>query len=724
MIKFIWPLFLFSFISIFPKEIDKVELRRAEEKWVESRSSKEITIYLGSKEGILNYSNNGSRDGILPEILKTVEEITQLNIKLMENPSEDLEVAVTSGVPDIVFGTEAFKKNHPEYYYTEKSINLRGAIITRLDAPAIDYTTDLKGQVAAYVEGSKIKDKFKKSYGNDIKILSKPTIKSAVSSLLSGESDIYMGDLKGSLEYLVQNPTLNINLNYLSKDLGSDYYFGGRKEYVHLIDIIERLLIKNDVNREFTYSQLMNYTKGRIRKHDEIEKYLKNTNTLNIYTPDNTNLYPVYYKNESNRSDGLLERFFSEIEDILDVKICLQNKKDSADFDINPFIIDVNGAEINPQDLLTTNPYYTYKIFIFNNMEDNYTSTLHDLKNRKIAVTRSSVEEAYFIHKKMKKNLVVFNTYDSALTALSNHQVDAFVGNIKHANETISQRDIRNIEVRGSIDDRVSLKFGVPRDKETLFFILNSFDKTLNYALDIKRKELLKSNKNIVTNYKVLLLVILILLLTLLTRRRHIRNLNESKSRLEDLVVSLVDTLEDANTYNDEDTGDHVKRLSQYSLLLAKKLNLPKNHLKDIGLYASLHDIGKIGIPDTILKKPGKLTTEEFDEMKKHTEIGYKLIKKLNVSGIASNIVRYHHEKWDGNGYPKGLSKEDIPIEARIVALADVYDALRQKRAYKEAFSHEKALEIISFQSEKHFDPQIVNVFLIHHREFKEIFGS
>ena len=158
--------------------------------------------------------------------------------------------------------------------------------------------------------------------------------------------------------------------------------------------------------------------------------------------------------------------------------------------------------------------------------------------------------------------------------------------------------------------------------------------------------------------------------------------------------------------------------------MLARELKLSREFLRDIGLYASLHDIGKIGIPDTILKKPGKLTREEFDEMKLHTEIGYKLMDGLNISRIASNIVRYHHEKWDGSGYPKGLSGEEIPIEARIVALADVYDALRQKRVYKEAFTHEKAIEIISFQSEKHFDPQIVNIFLIHHNEFKKIFGN
>lgn len=724
MIKFIWPLFLFSFTLLLSKDISELQLKRVEKQWMESISSREVTIYLDDEEGILNYSQGGGKAGSLPEGIKTLKKITNLNIKVIECSPDDLKDAINSGIPDLVFGREELKEANPEYSYSEKSINLRGAMLTRLDEPAIDYTTDISDKTVVYVEGDRILDKFRKGYGDKIKTLPKPSIESAVSSLLSGEGDIYMDDLRDSLEYLANNPMLNINLNYLSKDLGTSYYFGGKKEYLPLINIIERLLKENDANREFTYNQLMNYTKGKLRKHTEIEKYLDGIDTLSIYAPANINLYPIYYRNKRGQVDGLLERYFLELEDILHITLDLQSKLEVENLDINPFIIDVNGREINNGDYLTTSPYYTYKIFIFANMKDNYFSNLYDLKNHRIGVAKGSIEESYFIHKNLRENLVVFSNYDSALTALSRREIDVFMGDIKHANEVIYKRRIKDIEVSGSIDDRIDIKFGVPKEKETLFFILNSFDRTLNYALDIKRKELLRHNKNIVTDYRVLLLVILILLLFLLRRRRHIRDLNEGKSRLEDLVIRLVDTLEAANTYNDKDTGDHVKRLNQYSHLLAREMKLSKEFLKDIGLYASLHDIGKIGIPDTVLKKPGKLTKEEFDEMKLHTEIGYKLMDGLNISRVASNIVRYHHEKWDGSGYPKGLSGEEIPIEARIVALADVYDALRQKRVYKEAFTHEKALEIISCQSEKHFDPQVVNVFLIHHNEFKKIFGS
>ncbi|MGL5703403.1 MAG: HD-GYP domain-containing protein, partial [Cetobacterium sp.] len=144
----------------------------------------------------------------------------------------------------------------------------------------------------------------------------------------------------------------------------------------------------------------------------------------------------------------------------------------------------------------------------------------------------------------------------------------------------------------------------------------------------------------------------------------------------------------------------------------------------EIGEYASLHDVGKIAISDMILKKPGKLTSEEFEEMKKHVIFGKELIQKMQLGSIAENIALYHHEKWNGKGYWFGLSTDAIPLEARIVALADVYDALRQKRVYKDGFTHDVAVEIIKKERGEHFDPALVDIFLIHHKEFDKIFIS
>ncbi len=186
----------------------------------------------------------------------------------------------------------------------------------------------------------------------------------------------------------------------------------------------------------------------------------------------------------------------------------------------------------------------------------------------------------------------------------------------------------------------------------------------------------------------------------------------------------------------DNTTGFHITRTSKYVDLLVKELrNLKKyknyvtiNYIEDIVKAAPLHDIGKVGIPDSILLKPGKLTKEEFEIMKTHCQLGVDVLKKAKEKlgdksflDIALQIALNHHEKWDGTGYPRGLKGEEIPLSGRIMALADVYDALRTKRPYKEKFSHREALEIISSGKGKHFDPELVEIFLKIHEEFRRI---
>jgi len=186
----------------------------------------------------------------------------------------------------------------------------------------------------------------------------------------------------------------------------------------------------------------------------------------------------------------------------------------------------------------------------------------------------------------------------------------------------------------------------------------------------------------------------------------------------------------------DNETGQHLIRTQNYTRMLAEKLKefdkykrvLTKEMLNDIYKSTPLHDIGKVGVPDNILLKPGKLTDEEFEEMKKHTIYGRDAIQKAAASlgensflSMASVIAYTHHEKWDGSGYPQNLAGEAIPLSGRIMAVADVYDALISRRVYKEAFLHEKAVEIIMSEKGTHFDPLIVDVFFKEQNEFRRI---
>lgn len=188
--------------------------------------------------------------------------------------------------------------------------------------------------------------------------------------------------------------------------------------------------------------------------------------------------------------------------------------------------------------------------------------------------------------------------------------------------------------------------------------------------------------------------------------------------------------------YRDPETGGHIKRTKNYVRSLAEKMQrLPKyqDQLSDemiSQLYnsAPLHDIGKVGIRDEILLKQGKLTKEEFDEMKTHAMIGFSALKLASLRlgnnsflKYAMELARHHHERWDGTGYPDGLSGEGIPLSARIMAVADVYDALISARTYKPAFPHEKSISIIKEERGTHLDPTIVDIFLADSEEFRKI---
>ncbi|WP_404340452.1 two-component system response regulator [Pseudoalteromonas mariniglutinosa] len=184
--------------------------------------------------------------------------------------------------------------------------------------------------------------------------------------------------------------------------------------------------------------------------------------------------------------------------------------------------------------------------------------------------------------------------------------------------------------------------------------------------------------------------------------------------QLKQAHVDLVERLGRAAEYKDTDTGEHIVRMSQYSKLLALAYGLSEQQAELIKQAAPMHDVGKIGIPDAILLKPGRLTADEFACMQQHAVIGAKILANSSspLLQLAHTLALEHHEKWDGSGYPYGLKAEQISLEARIVMIADVFDALTSVRPYKKAWSVNDAIEFMSQQAGKHFDPRLIGLFI------------
>lgn len=189
--------------------------------------------------------------------------------------------------------------------------------------------------------------------------------------------------------------------------------------------------------------------------------------------------------------------------------------------------------------------------------------------------------------------------------------------------------------------------------------------------------------------------------------------LKEAMVRVKHASLETIYRLSLAAECRDWDTGHHLLRMSHYSKALAKELGVEGKYTEAILYAALMHDVGKIGIPDHILRKPGKLTPDEWEIMKKHTVIGAQILEKSEADfmKMAENIALSHHEKWDGSGYPRGLRGEEISLAGRIVAVADVFEAVTSKRPYKEPFPVEKAFEIIREGKGSHFDPRVVDAF-------------
>ena len=196
--------------------------------------------------------------------------------------------------------------------------------------------------------------------------------------------------------------------------------------------------------------------------------------------------------------------------------------------------------------------------------------------------------------------------------------------------------------------------------------------------------------------------------------RRALDEMVETQRQLQAAYIETINRLVVAAEYKDAGTAGHIQRMSRYSALLARKIDLPPSEVELILRASPMHDIGKIGTPEEILLKPGKLTEDEWQLMKLHPVIGSDILRDSTSKLLKAGeiIAASHHEKWNGRGYPNGLGGEDIPLWGRICAVADVFDALTSERPYKRAYSNDVAIRILKEGSGSHFDPHLADVFL------------
>ena len=345
------------------------------------------------------------------------------------------------------------------------------------------------------------------------------------------------------------------------------------------------------------------------------------------------------------------------------------------------------------------------KIVVVDDSKANLTIARNMLVDRYDVFTVTSGEKLFMLLEKLIPDIILL---DIGMPDMDGYDV------IKILKESEKTASILVIFLTALIDPESEVK-GL--DLGAIDYIFKPFSKEL-LLKRIEMHLLLESQKQELLNYSVNL-------------ERMVQEKTRTVFELKDAILSTVAELVECR---DDITGGHIERTQSYLRLLVHFLledNIYTEEISqwDIKLFvmsSQLHDVGKISVRDSILQKPGKLTDEEFAEMKKHAAFGKRIIERIEKKTKENAFLQYakvlagsHHEKWDGTGYPDGLKGKDIPLPGRLMALADVYDALTNERPYKKAFSHKEAVEIIREGVGKHFDPDIAGVFLKHEREFE-----
>lgn len=442
------------------------------------------------------------------------------------------------------------------------------------------------------------------------------------------------------------------------------------------------------------------------------EKY----KTLTVTLPADKYWLPIYYK-ENGKYKGLLFDILADIEKITGVPFEIAKGTDG----------DIKGLYIkksSDNDYVATKPYYKTDIAVASTKHSYLMTEVTDLDNSKVIIIGNQTAGKYVQDRTEGVTLVPALTIEDGVHKLIAGEGDYLVSYSNPLSGVILNTFVeKRVGIKGSFNEKFGISMGIRAEDEALFNIINTI---LNsYSVEETTLETNRTAQVIIkTDYSLAAKIGIPLTIIALVLAVALRKAVINKRKAEKIGNTLLETMVKVNQLKDTESGLHAKRISLHAEVLGEKLGLSKELVEGMKRYAIIHDIGKVIVPADILNKNGKLTSEEFKIMKKHPEFGYEIIKELELGKIAENVARYHHEKWNGNGYPLGLKGEEIPLEGRVIGILDVYDSMREDKIYKRGLSHQEAIEIIKKESGKSFDPKIVKVFLDNEKLFEKIYNE
>lgn len=468
------------------------------------------------------------------------------------------------------------------------------------------------------------------------------------------------------------------------------------------------------------------YLISRLRISDEERAWLKQ-NPLEVWLPKNENFAPLIWRDDAGYHGSVIN-LINDLRELLQATVkvhYVDNYYEALQRNHWPVrLIEIRDASLAQQHDKMIGPQSSWHNAYYNLIGQPFIWDESQIRHQRVGVIKGAFTQFYLQeHYGEDVTIVPFTRIDQMIAAIENNKIDFILGDLSTLETSLRGNELFRGVLKVAGVTRGEYRIG-PTTESTfpLHNLLSQVHQLSSYRTQLERQEVPASAPQLTRNTLKIISVVLLVtalfsLCLLLLMWRQMRK-NQLVNR------NIVQAMEKVNLAHDDETGSHIQRVAKYCNLLARELRLPRRMVRDISQYASLHDVGKIAVPERILRKQGPLTPEEFAEMKLHTLKGWRIIQGLRLGPVAENIIHFHHEKWDGSGYPEGLKGERIPLEARILALADVYDALRQKRVYKPGFSHEHASQTIIEGAGKHFDPRLVALFRQHHERFCAIYEA
>lgn len=639
---------------------------------------------------------SGKYEGVYSDFLKDIDKDIEYSFSYKEKPEILLRVTNI--------------EKYPDYKFISTPINYRVIVLVNKSGE-IRNISDLTGLRIGYIENSRgieeFKDRFSYLNYDKVKFQNEDI---ALEKLENRDVDALV------IEDYIERNSFESSVRIL-EDILYKEKIGIRADCENLYITIEKSIKEKSEEQlmDILKNNRINYYKYLLKDTPNYIAIKEKYKELTVKVPKDKYLLPLYYS-LNGEYNGILIDILKEIEEILEIPIEITTEEG----DILPML--VNNKESRKKYSISK-PYYQNKIGIANRKYDSFTVGFSDLDNSKIIMLKSADSLKNFILKVVNNSEIIFvPTMEEGFEKLISGDGEYFITFSSFLESGITNRFLdKKIKLAGTLNDTIAIGLGVKKEDTELGQVINTIMR--GFAID---KTVLdsKANNNILVakNYKLIAQIVIPLIIFMVILIMVLLKSEKNRRKAEKLSCILVEAFESINQLDQEEAGDHAKRFALYSVLIAKKLGLDSKKVQEIEKFSPLHDIGKVVIPNEVLNKPGKLTSEEFEQVKKHSIIGYQLIQNIGLGKTAENIVKYHHEKWNGTGYPLGLKGEEIPIEARIASIVDTYDNLRQDKAYRNGMTHEKAIEIIKSESGISFDPKLVEIFIAENDSFKKIY--